>query len=64
MLYNINTHYHQQDSDLEEEITALEGENLDLFCDVEANPPPSILWLKNGQVISPVVKANDTEDDR
>ncbi|MPC08143.1 Hemicentin-1 [Portunus trituberculatus] len=52
------------DSDLEEEITALEGENLELFCDVEANPFPSILWLKNGQVISPVLKSNDTEDDR
>ncbi|XP_063876640.1 hemicentin-1-like isoform X2 [Scylla paramamosain] len=53
------------DNDLEEEITALEGENLELFCDVEANPLPSILWLKNGQVISPVLnKSNDTEDGR
>ncbi|KAG0728611.1 Hemicentin-1 [Chionoecetes opilio] len=54
-----------EDSDLEEEILALEGEAMELLCDVEANPVPSILWLKNGQVISPGLnQSNQTDDGR
>ncbi|KAG7164030.1 Hemicentin-1-like 7 [Homarus americanus] len=41
------------DSDLEEEIVGVAGHGLDLYCDVLSSPAPSILWVKDGQMLTP-----------
>ncbi|GLD49212.1 hemicentin-1-like protein [Lates japonicus] len=33
-------------------INILEGETLESHCPVEGNPPPSVRWMKNGQLIN------------
>ncbi|XP_050723288.1 hemicentin-1-like isoform X2 [Eriocheir sinensis] len=49
-------------NDMEREVLALEGEDLELECDVTGSPTPSVLWLKDGQVISPDLSQLDEAD--
>lgn len=50
---------------MEREVLALEGEDLELDCDVTGSPVPSVLWLKDGQVISPdLSQLDETEGAR
>ncbi|XP_066942937.1 hemicentin-1-like isoform X1 [Macrobrachium rosenbergii] len=41
-----------EEAEFEPEVVGVAGEELHLYCDVEGTPPPSILWLKDGQVIT------------
>ncbi|CAL4074771.1 unnamed protein product, partial [Meganyctiphanes norvegica] len=52
-------------SEHEEEVVGKSGGDLDLLCDVEGSPPPSILWLKDGQLFDTSTIDHDTiENDR
>ncbi|XP_063600047.1 hemicentin-1-like [Penaeus indicus] len=52
-------------SELEEKVIGVAGESLDLFCDVTGTPTPTILWLKDGQIITPLLGSrNFTASDR
>ncbi|XP_069163060.1 hemicentin-1 isoform X2 [Procambarus clarkii] len=41
------------DSDFEKEVVGIGKLDLDLYCDVTAIPVPSVLWLKDGQLLTP-----------
>ncbi|KAK7084980.1 hypothetical protein SK128_001568 [Halocaridina rubra] len=40
------------DTEFDSEVVGVAGEELHLYCNVHAIPSPSILWLKDGQVIT------------
>ncbi|XP_071515843.1 hemicentin-1-like [Panulirus ornatus] len=41
------------DSEYEKDVLGVDELDLNLFCDVTATPIPSVLWLKDGQMITP-----------
>nr|XP_053650237.1 hemicentin-1-like [Cherax quadricarinatus] len=40
------------DSDFEKEVVGISKFSVDLYCDVTATPAPSVLWLKDGQMLT------------
>lgn len=52
-MFKILPHYYQ-DSDFENEVVGVADHDLDLYCDVSGDPDPSVLWLKDGRLLSPL----------
>ena len=44
-----------------EEVELKVGESLNLVCNVDANPSPSIAWMFNGTVLSSVPASNGSK---
>ncbi|XP_068231428.1 hemicentin-1-like [Palaemon carinicauda] len=52
-----------EEAEFEPDVVGVAGEELHLYCDVEGTPPPSLLWLKDGQVITNISEEVTIEED-